>query len=121
MRSSALTPRSNTYRCSIDTEADLEKLIIKTETDGGDRPAENTRNLFSFARVWSANKDDLEDLNEDEGDPSAEADSWAQTLAKIASQKEAATQVVEASGRGVRRKATMARKAREIAVESEHY
>lgn len=56
---------------------------------------------FSFAKVWAAEKDTLEDVaDEDQGD------SWAQTLQKITAEREKVqAQEIALSGRGVRRRA----------------
>ena len=57
---------------------------------------------FSFAKVWAADKDELEDM--DDADTDAQEDAWAQTLARIAEEK-AKERHMEVTGRGVRRKA----------------
>lgn len=57
---------------------------------------------FSFAKIWSADKDELEEVQDDvNGD---QTDSWAQTLERIAAER-TETQAAEMTGRGVRRKA----------------
>jgi len=58
---------------------------------------------FAFAKVWAADKDTMEDIQEDVPDIE-QSDSWAQALERIAAAK-GAKQVAEVSGRGVRRKA----------------
>jgi hypothetical protein len=60
---------------------------------------------FSFAKVWAADKDNLEEIEDND-----QVDSWTQALEKIqAEQLRAAIQVEAASGRG-RRKAAAAAK-----------
>lgn len=59
--------------------------------------------MFSFAKVWSADKDSLEEIDDNIEDPE-EQDSWAQTLQKIATER-SSLQTQELTGRGVRRKA----------------
>lgn len=60
---------------------------------------------FSFAKIWAADKDSLEEVIEDND----QGDSWAQTLKKINAEREKVqSQVVAASGRGARRKAAAA-------------
>ncbi|KAI0756774.1 SNF2 family N-terminal domain-containing protein [Daedaleopsis nitida] len=60
--------------------------------------------LFAFAKVWSADKESLEDLPDEAPEHAEEADSWAKALELIAIRK-ATEQQKEATGRGVRRKA----------------
>ena len=60
--------------------------------------------LFAFAKVWSANKDSLEDLADVSPEHAEEADSWAKALELIAARK-ATEKQKELTGRGVRRKA----------------
>ena len=90
---------------ALDSEADLENLIKKTEVEGDEvQSNEAANNAFSFAKVFFANKNALEDLPDDNTEDNG-ADSWAQTLAKIAA-AQGNTTGVEKSGRGARRKAT---------------
>lgn len=88
----------------LDSEHDVETLIEKIETeDDTEGSAETANNAFAFAKVWSAHKDDLEEIPEEVVD-TEQGDSWAQTLQKIAAEQSR----VEASqevGRGARRKA----------------
>ncbi|KAH7881752.1 SNF2 family N-terminal domain-containing protein [Phlebopus sp. FC_14] len=89
------------------TDIDLDKLIEKTEVEG-DKPelASESGLKFSFAKVWEAEKDTLEDL--DDAAPDIEqGDSWAQALERIAAAKNVARER-EVTGRGVRRRAAAA-------------
>lgn len=73
----------------------------------GDEPdsKEASNNAFAFAKVWSAHKDALDEMA-DEVDDVAQADLWAQTLAKIADEQQRVV-AQEKVGRGVRRKAAV--------------
>ncbi|KAL0951419.1 hypothetical protein HGRIS_008111 [Hohenbuehelia grisea] len=90
------------------TDNDLDKLIVKTETDVPEPATANQEGgfTFSFAKIWAADKDALEEVEE----ANEQDDAWAQTLQKIAEEREKA-QVVEAaqSGRGTRRRAAIMR------------
>lgn len=56
---------------------------------------------FSFAQIWSADKDSLEEVADDD-----QGDSWAQTLQKITAEREKVQgQEIVSSGRGTRRRA----------------
>ena len=91
-------------RTGLDTDTDLDKLIERTEIEGEKDVVANESGLqFSFAKVWAADKDTLEDIDEVTQDISQD-DSWAQALERIAATKNVA-QKKEAMGRGVRRKA----------------
>lgn len=65
---------------------------------------------FSFAKVWAADKDSLEEVEDiDQGD------SWAQTLQKITEERDKVRmQEVVLSGRGVKRRAAAISKVRLI-------
>ncbi|KAF5323433.1 hypothetical protein D9611_005738 [Ephemerocybe angulata] len=83
------------------SESDIDQLIEKTEKegDGSDVPKEGA--AFSFAKVWSADKDQLEEVADED-----QVDSWAQTLVKINEEREKERQEeIAVSGRGARRKA----------------
>ncbi|KAG2159672.1 uncharacterized protein EDB93DRAFT_1111462 [Suillus bovinus] len=83
---------------------DVEKLIEKTEIEGDQQVAAKEAGLsFAFAKVWAADKDTMEDIQEDVPDMQ-QGDSWALALERIAAAK-GAEQVAEVTGRGVRRKA----------------
>lgn len=87
-----------------DSEHDIENLIEKTEKEGEEvEPESGAGSLFSFAKVWSADKEGLEDMDDPTENTEA-TDSWAQALELIAARK--ATELhKEVTGRGVRRKA----------------
>ena len=90
---------------SLDSENDIDKLIEKTETEGEAESSGSGENAaFSFAKIWSADKDELEDLETDNAEREAQDDAWAKTLQKIAEER-AKEEAVEVSGRGTRRKA----------------
>jgi chromodomain-helicase-DNA-binding protein 4 len=90
------------FICFADTELDIEKLIEKTEKEGDQEEVAKDQLSFSFAKVWAADKDTLEDVV----DEPADADSWAQTLQQIAAAQDQ-NRVQEVMGRGVRRRATV--------------
>ncbi|KAI6104072.1 SNF2 family DNA-dependent ATPase [Pisolithus croceorrhizus] len=85
------------------TDHDLDKLIEKTEVEGEQEEVAKDGGLkFNFAKVWAANKNTFEDIGDETPEP--HDDSWAQTLRRIAAANNA-SQIQEATGRGVRRKA----------------
>ena len=94
---------------SSDSDLDLDKLIEKTETEN-EQPkeeGEDTSHAFSFAKVWTAENDGLEEVDDQAREPTGTVDSWAHTLELIAKEK-AQMKATERTGRGVRRKAAMA-------------
>jgi chromodomain-helicase-DNA-binding protein 4 len=99
------------YSCFSDSEQDLDKLIEKTETEtetekpSAEETGEDPGQAFSFAKIWTAENDTLEEL-EDQGNLEA-TDSWAQAL-KLIAMEQTQTKATERTGRGVRRKAAMA-------------
>lgn len=94
-------------RVSVDTDSDVQSLIEKIETEGDEDSPAVTNNALSFAKVWSAQKGELDELPEN-ADQKDQSDSWAQTLQKIAAEQKR-VQAQEKSGRGVRRKAAQAK------------
>ncbi|KAI9461026.1 hypothetical protein BJY52DRAFT_1168379 [Lactarius psammicola] len=91
------------------SEQDLDKLIEKTETEG-EQPkeaGEDAGHAFSFAKVWTAENDGLEEVDDRAHEPSGTVDSWAHTLELIA-KEQAQMKATERTGRGVRRKAAIA-------------
>ncbi|TFY68138.1 hypothetical protein EVG20_g3685 [Dentipellis fragilis] len=87
------------------TDNDVDNLIEKTEREGdGQDAAAESGMTFSFAKVWAAEKDNLEEMADDKPEAADQVDSWAQTLQRIAAQR-AMVETAEATGRGVRRKA----------------
>ncbi|KAF5374945.1 hypothetical protein D9758_000456 [Tetrapyrgos nigripes] len=84
------------------TDNDLDSLIDKTEKEGQvDDKAQ--KEGFSFAKIWTADKNELEEIGDDD---QGQGDSWAQTLQKINAERERVKIQEEAlSGRGARRKA----------------
>lgn len=79
-------------------------MIEKTEKEGDQQDEQSKEgSLFSFAKVWAADRDSLEEMN-DEVDEAQQADSWAQTLQRLADEMTKQREE-EATGRGVRRKA----------------
>ncbi|KAI0673358.1 hypothetical protein C8Q78DRAFT_968243 [Trametes maxima] len=87
------------------SEHDIDSLIEKTEQEGDEvEPESGAGSLFAFAKVWSADKEGLEDLPDEAPENSEEADSWATALQLIATER-AKEHKKEVTGRGVRRKA----------------
>ncbi|KAG0704357.1 SNF2 family DNA-dependent ATPase [Suillus ampliporus] len=85
-------------------ENDIDKLIERTEVEGDQEAATKETGLsFAFAKVWAADKDTMEEIQEDVPE-TEQGDSWAQALERIAAAK-GAQQVTEVTGRGARRKA----------------
>lgn len=82
----------------------MEKLIEKTEKEG-EKEEQNKEGGFSFAfaKVWSADKDTLEEVGDQD-----QGDSWAQTLQKITTERDKIqSQEIALSGRGARRRAAV--------------
>jgi len=87
------------------SEQDIDKLIEKTEKEGDQvEPEVGAGGTFSFAKVWSAEKDSLEEIADDAPDAVDQVDSWAQTLERLAAER-AKVEEQEVTGRGVRRRA----------------
>ncbi|KAJ7630765.1 SNF2 family DNA-dependent ATPase [Roridomyces roridus] len=85
------------------TDNDIDNLIEKTEKEAEpEQVAEEGAMSFSFAKIWAAGKDTMEEVVEEPD----QGDSWAQTLQKINEEREK-TRAQEAtlSGRGARRRA----------------
>jgi chromodomain-helicase-DNA-binding protein 4 len=96
------------FTSSSDSDQDLDKLIEKTETED-EQPkeaGEDAGHAFSFAKVWTAENDGLEEVDDQAHKPEP-VDSWAHTLERIAKER-AQMKTAERTGRGVRRKAAMA-------------
>jgi chromodomain-helicase-DNA-binding protein 4 len=93
-----------TLRWVSDTDHDIDTLIEKTETEEPQPEVPKEGGFsFSFAKIWAADKDALEEVTDDlPRGPGL--DSWAQTLQRIETEKLKEKQQ-EVSGRGVRRKA----------------
>lgn len=90
-----------------DSEHDVDKLIEKTEQEGDEKEGENGSSAsaaFSFAKVWSADKDALEDMADEKEADGSHIDAWTQALERLAAERKQA-QADEVTGRGVRRKA----------------
>ncbi|KAJ7786129.1 SNF2 family DNA-dependent ATPase [Mycena metata] len=87
----------------IYTDTDIDKLIDKTEQEAEPEQTNEEGALsFSFAKIWAAEKDSLQDVVEEED----QGDSWAQALQNLNEELEK-TKANEAalSGRGARRRA----------------
>ncbi|KAF9076104.1 hypothetical protein BDP27DRAFT_1313905 [Rhodocollybia butyracea] len=85
------------------SETDIDNLITKTETEGDEETAPKEGASFSFARIWTADKEELEDVVDNN---QFEVDSWAQTLQKINEERtKKQAQEEEESGKGGRRNA----------------
>lgn len=91
---------------TADSEHDIANLVEKTEKEGDQVEPDSggAGSLFAFAKVWSADKEGLEELAEGLPEPAEEADSWSKALELIAARK-AVEKAKELTGRGVRRKA----------------
>ena len=102
--SSVSQAKHNTLFCpnsSSDSELDIDNLIAKTEKEGDEETAPKEGAAFSFAKIWTADKDELEEVADDD---QFEVDSWAQTLQKINDERaKKQAQEEEESGRGSRR------------------
>ncbi|KAG6854234.1 hypothetical protein C0991_009252 [Blastosporella zonata] len=83
------------------SEQDIEKLVEKTEKEGDEQEQVKEGMSFAFAKVWAADKDSLEEVEDvDQGD------SWAQTLKKITEERDKVQmEDIALSGRGVKRRA----------------
>ncbi|KAJ7102108.1 SNF2 family DNA-dependent ATPase [Mycena belliarum] len=87
----------------IYTDTDIDNLIDKTEQEAEpEQTNEDGALSFSFAKIWAAGKDSLEEVVEEED----QGDSWAQTLQKINEEREhTRAHEIALSGRGARRRA----------------
>jgi chromodomain-helicase-DNA-binding protein 4 len=89
-----------------DSDHDVEKLIEKTENEGDQTELPKEGGMaFSFAKVWAADKDTLEDIEDTALENPDQADSWAQTLQRIELERQKEKKQ-EITGRGARRRAT---------------
>lgn len=86
----------------LDTEHDIDRLIEKTKKEAVQEASKSEGGLsFSFAKIWAADKDSLEEVQEDD-----QTDSWAQALQKITTEREKEQiKEIALSGRGARRRA----------------
>jgi chromodomain-helicase-DNA-binding protein 4 len=84
-------------------------LIEKTETEETppQETGEDPGQSFSFAKVWTADNDALEELEDQTLGHTVATDSWAHALELIA-KEQTQTKAAERTGRGVRRKAAIA-------------
>ncbi|EIN14062.1 hypothetical protein PUNSTDRAFT_140446 [Punctularia strigosozonata HHB-11173 SS5] len=99
------------------SDQDIDRLIEKTEKEGDEQEVDKMSGLqFSFAKVWAADKDELEEIadavNEE---PAEQGDSWAQTLQRIAEEKAQASDTV-VTGRRRRAAALAAQQQLSVAV-----
>ena len=95
---------------SADTDNDIDKLIEKTEKENEEQATPKEGGLsFSFAKIWAADKDSLEEVDDDD-----QVDSWARTLQRITAEREKEQSKETAlSGRGARRRAADVAKVRQ--------
>ncbi|KZS95781.1 hypothetical protein SISNIDRAFT_325955 [Sistotremastrum niveocremeum HHB9708] len=86
------------------SEQDILRLIEKTEVEGDDTAPKEKNMAFDFAKVWTADRETFEDV--DDGEAAPTDDSWAVLLAKaeVAAKQQAIKE--EVTGRGARRRAT---------------
>lgn len=90
-----------------DTDQDIDNLIEKTEKEGDQEEALKEGLSFAFAKIWAADKNTLEEIEDQD-----QVDSWAQTLEKITIEREKEqVQEIALSGRGARRRAADVAKA----------
>jgi chromodomain-helicase-DNA-binding protein 4 len=84
-------------------------LIEKTETEEGqvEETGGDTGQAFSFAKIWTAEVGELEEMADLAHEHTEAADSWVHTLELIV-KEQAQAKAVERTGRGVRRKAAIA-------------
>lgn len=84
-------------------------MIEKTETEEAPREetGEDTGQGFTFAKIWTAENEVLEDLEDQELEHTEATDTWAHALELIA-KEQAQVKAAERTGRGVRRKAAIA-------------
>lgn len=94
-----------------DSDADLDKLIERTESevqprkeaDQSSQHASNQAMKFDYAKLWVVERDSLEEVKDVED---IQGDSWAELLAKA--KAEAAKAIIsENLGRGSRRRAAV--------------
>ena len=94
-----------------DTDHDLDALIERTENEEvveeSGKEGGGANAAFSFAKIWTADKDALEEFPDDVSEKPEESDSWALTLQRLAEQNKEA-EVAQVSGRGARRAAAAA-------------
>lgn len=76
-------------------------MIEKTEKEG-DQPEQKTGEAFTFAKVWAAEKDSLDEM--DDAEAQAQDQAWTKTLARI-EEENAKQQAMEVTGRLAKRKA----------------
>ncbi|KAJ3843907.1 SHREC complex subunit Mit1 [Lentinula raphanica] len=85
------------------SEADIDNLITKTEKEGDKELDSKEGAAFSFAKIWTADKDELEDIGDED---QLEVDSWTQTLQKINNERaKKQAREEEETGKGGRRNA----------------
>jgi hypothetical protein len=88
-----------------DTDNDVEKLIEKTEVEGDHEEKQKEGGAaFSFAKIWAADKDSLEELDDEAVNDQEAGDSWAQTLERIKLEQLKEKEHI-VTGRGARRRA----------------
>ncbi|GLB35984.1 putative class II histone deacetylase complex subunits 2 and 3 [Lyophyllum shimeji] len=97
----ALFDTEQTSRDISYSDHDIQNLIEKTEKEGEEQTQVKEGMSFAFAKVWAADKDSLEEVEDiDQGD------SWAQTLQKITLERaKIQAQEIALSGRGTKRRA----------------
>ena len=98
---------SRSHQLPADSDHDVQSLIEKIETEGDQDAAAHANNALAFAKVWSAQKGELDEIPDNTEEQNG-GDSWAQTLQKIAAEQ-SRVQVEEKSGRGAKRKAARAK------------
>lgn len=89
----------------LDADHDVDALIEKTETEGDESEESTAGANFSFAKIWTSEKESLEELQED-ANLDQQSDAWQLALQRLAQERET-ERAMELTGRGVRRKAAM--------------
>lgn len=84
-------------------------MIEKTETEEAppEETGEETGQAFTFAKVWTAENEVLEELEDQALEHTETTDTWARALELIA-KEQVQSKAAERTGRGVRRKAAIA-------------
>ena len=102
--------RTSVSHYSSDTDHDLDALIERTENEETveeSGPGTGANAAFSFAKIWTADKDALEEFPDDVSEKPEESDSWALTLQRLA-EKNKEVEEAQVIGRGARRAAAAA-------------
>ncbi|KAF5352561.1 hypothetical protein D9756_006063 [Leucocoprinus leucothites] len=101
-----LFDESDSARDITYSDQDILKLIEKTEVEGDEEDKPKEGQTFSFAKIWAADRDSLEEIEDND-----QADSWATALKQIEAERAKEVAKAEAeSGRGRRKAAAVAKR-----------